>query len=152
MAQKFKTGTTVQLSDRASSTLKSFFGENALVYIDLHDGTDRPYKIYPVNEKGNPKRSESYIWARSIELQEVGEKITVREKLNEQISKHQSDIKVIEDKINSIKTKLEYMDEVKTDEFNENEFKAYQAITIISRPGMSKIEQARALAVLISGK
>jgi hypothetical protein len=152
MAQKFKTGTTVQLSDRASSTLKSFFGENALVYIDLHDGTSNPYKIYPADEKGNPKRGESYQWARSIELQEVGEKITVREKLNEQISKHQSDIKVIEEKINSIKTKLEYMDEVQTDEFNENEFKAYQAITIISRPGMSKIEQARALAVLISGK
>ncbi len=152
MAQKFKTFTTVQLSDRASKENKSFFGENALVYIDLHDGTDRPYKIFPVNEKGNPKRSESFQWARSYELQEVGEKITMREKLNEQISKHQSDIKVIEDKIVSIKTKLEYMDEVKTDEFNENEFKAYQAITIISRPGMSKIEQARALAALISGK
>lgn len=152
MAQKFKTGTTVQLSDKASAHLKSIFGKNALVYIDLHDGSLNPYKIYPANEDGTPNKSNGYRCARSIELQEVGAKITMREKLNEQISKHQSDIKAIEDKIVSIKTKLEYMDEVKTDEFNENEFKAYQAITIISRPGMSKIEQARALAALISGK
>jgi hypothetical protein len=36
--------------------------------------------------------------------------------------------------------------------FDENEFKAYQTLTIIEQSDMSKLDKARAIAQLISNK
>jgi hypothetical protein len=152
MAQKFAIGKVVQLSDRASASLKNSYGVNGLVYIAQFDGTSNPYGLRPLDKDGNEDKNGVFNWARTYELQEVIVKKSSRERMTEQVEKHQAEIAAIETKIENIKSKLEYMDEIKSDEYDDNEFKAYQAITIISRPGMSKLDQAKALAVLIAGK
>ena len=48
--------------------------------------------------------------------------------------------------------KIEFLKEIKSDEFDENEFKAYHTLTIIEQGNMSKIEKAKAIAALISKK
>jgi len=42
--------------------------------------------------------------------------------------------------------------EVGTDQFDENEFKAFHTLTIIEQSDMSKIEKAKAIAALIAGR
>lgn len=152
MAQKFATGKVVQLSDRACATLKNSYGVNGLVYIAQFDGTSNPYGLRPLDKDGKEDTNGVFSWARPYELQEVIVKKSSRERMVEQVEKHQAEIKEFEARIEKIQSKLDYMDEIKSDEYDDNEFKAYQAITIISRPGMSKLDQAKALAVLIAGK
>lgn len=152
MAQKFAIGKVVQLSDRACAVLKNSYGKNGLVYIAQFDGTSNPYGLLPLDNDGNALKDGGFNWARPYELQEVILKKSSRERMIEQVEKHQVEIKAIEARIENIQSKLDYMDEIKSDEYDDNEFKAYQAITIISRPGMSKLDQAKALAVLIAGK
>ena len=54
--------------------------------------------------------------------------------------------------IAELNSKLKYMDEVGSDTFDENEFKAYQTLTIIEKGGLSKLEKARAIAQLLNTK
>ena len=48
--------------------------------------------------------------------------------------------------------KIDFLKEIKSEEFDENEFKAYHTLTIIEQGNMSKIEKAKAIAALISKK
>jgi hypothetical protein len=48
--------------------------------------------------------------------------------------------------------KIDFMDEIKTEDFDENEFKAYQTLTLIENTSMSKLEKAKAIASLINSK
>ena len=54
--------------------------------------------------------------------------------------------------IAELNSKLKYMDEVGSDTFDENEFKAYQTLTIIEKGNLSKLEKARAIAQLLNTK
>lgn len=76
----------------------------------------------------------------SIEIFE--EQISLAEK------KIESTLKFIQD----TKAKIEFMKETNTESFNDNEFKAFQTLTIIEQGNMTKIEKARAIASLISNK
>ena len=50
------------------------------------------------------------------------------------------------------KAKIEFLKEIGSDVFDENEFKAFHTLTIIEQGNMSKIEKAKAIAALISKK
>jgi len=75
------------------------------------------------------------------------------------IEKFQSLIDQAKDKIEKTQAfiaetqaKIDFLKEIKSDEFDENEFKAYHTLTIIEQGNMSKIEKAKAIAALISKK
>lgn len=54
--------------------------------------------------------------------------------------------------IKETQAKIDYIKEIESDEFDEDEFKAYSTLTIIEQGDMSKIEKAKAIAALISKK
>jgi hypothetical protein len=85
-----------------------------------------------VFEKGKPKSS--------IEM------------FTEQIEKAVAKIEATKAFITETKSKIAFMQEVGSDQFDENEFKAYHTLTIIEQSDMSKIEKAKAIAALIAGK
>lgn len=70
----------------------------------------------------------------------------------DQIGKAETKIVANKAFIAETKSKIDFMKEVGTDMFDENEFKAYHTLTIIEQSGMSKIEKAKAIASLIAGK
>jgi hypothetical protein len=82
----------------------------------------------------------------------VENKQTTIEAFNEQIDKALAKIEATNNFIAETKAKIDFMNETNSDTFNENEFKAYHTLTIIEQSGMSKIDKAKAIAALISGK
>ena len=82
----------------------------------------------------------------------VENKQTTIEAFNEQIDKALSKIEATNAFIAETKAKIDFMIETNSDTFNENEFKAYHTLTIIEQSGMSKMDKAKAIAALISGK
>jgi hypothetical protein len=74
------------------------------------------------------------------------------EQFHDQIEKAEAKILATNRFIEETKNKIEFMLEVGTDQFDENEFKAFHTLTIIEQSGMSKIEKAKAIAALISGR
>jgi hypothetical protein len=77
---------------------------------------------------------------------------TKKEQIEEQIVKAQEKIKATEAFIAEAKLKIAFMEETNSEEFNENEFKAYQTLTLIENTSMSKLEKAKAIASLIDKK
>jgi hypothetical protein len=75
---------------------------------------------------------------------------TKMEQFREQIEKAEAKIEATQAFIAEINMKMLFMSEVNSDEFDENEFKAYQTLTLIENTSMSKLEKARAIASLIS--
>ena len=75
---------------------------------------------------------------------------TKKEQIEEQIAKAEAKIAATQAFIAEQKAKIAYMEEIGSEEFNENEFKAYQTLSIIEQGGMSKLEKAKAIAALIS--
>lgn len=148
MAQRFNTGAIVRFSDKASKTARERMGDGDLI-VDMYTGYSSPYLVYRADDKGR-KIEGDYYWVKAHELTQGPQKSS-KEKFEAEIQKHQDEIGKINEKIDSLKSKIEYLGEIGSDEYVENEFKAYSALTIIGRPGMSKLEQAKALAVLIKG-
>ena len=72
-----------------------------------------------------------------------------RVQLLEHIRKAEEKIKQTKAFIEETKTKIAFMDETGSDVFNENEFKAYQTLTIIEKGDLTKMEKAKAIAALI---
>lgn len=77
---------------------------------------------------------------------------TKKEHFEEQIEKAQAKIAATQEFINETRMKIEFMTEIKSEEFDENEFKAYQTLTLIENTKMSKLDKAKAIAALISKK
>lgn len=61
-----------------------------------------------------------------------------------------SEIKEHETSITALKSKLEFIEEVGSEEFDEDEFKIYNALKALDKKG-SRIEKARALKAIING-
>ena len=77
---------------------------------------------------------------------------TKKEQFLEQIEKAEDKIKATEAFIEETKLKIEFMEETNSEEFSENEFKAYQTLTLIENTSMSKLDKAKAIAQLINSK
>ena len=148
MAQRFNNGAIVRLSDKAPRAARERMGDGDLI-VDRYTGYSSPYLVYRADDKGRKIEGDCY-WVKANELTQ-GPKKSSKERFEAEIKQHQDEIGKINEKIATLQSKIEYLGEIGSDEYVENEFKAYSALTIIGRPGMSKLEQAKALAVLIKG-
>lgn len=74
------------------------------------------------------------------------------EKFNALIEKAKENIARTKVFIAETEAKIAFLKEIGSDEFDENEFKAFHTLTIIEQGNMSKIEKAKAIAALISKK
>ena len=107
---------------------------------------------YMVNLKDTDDARYNYsIKSNNLDLY-VENKQTTIEAFNEQIDKALSKIEATKTFIAETKAKIDFIIETDSDIFNENEFKAYHTLTIIEQSGMSKMDKAKAIAALISGK
>lgn len=61
-----------------------------------------------------------------------------------------SEIKEYETSIKNLRAKLEFIEEVGSEEFDEDEFKIYNALKALDKKG-TRIEKARALKAIING-
>ena len=110
---------------------------------------DSDYNVSLINK--NEVKRTLMIKSSSLDLY-VENKQTTIEAFNEQIDKALSKIEATNAFIKETKAKIDFMIETDSHTFNENEFKAYHTLTIIEQSGMSKIDKAKAIAALISGK
>ena len=55
----------------------------------------------------------------------------------------------VSDQVSVIDEKLKFLEETGQDEFNQNEFNAYQALTLIENGELSKAEKAKLIAGLL---
>jgi len=143
--RKFQTGDVVVVTDKISKwaqsqhkvkpgmvgTVVSYSSYGSYYNVKLENGQNINEKSN-VFEKGKPKSS--------IEM------------FVEQIEKAVAKIEATKAFIAETKSKIAFMQEVGSDQFDENEFKAYHTLTIIEQSDMSKIEKAKAIAALIAGK
>jgi len=104
---------------------------------------DSCYQFRLENGKDFNARSSSF---------EKGKPKSSIEVFEEQIDKAVAKIAATRAFIEETQNKIAFMQEVGSDQFDENEFKAYHTLTIIEQSDMSKIEKAKAIAALISGK
>ena len=110
---------------------------------------DSDYNVALIDKNGTKRTL--MIKSNNLDLY-VETKQTTIEAFNEQIDKALSKIEATNAFIAETKAKIDFMVETDSDTFNENEFKAYHTLTIIEQSGMSKIDKAKAIAALISGK
>ena len=141
--RKFKNGDVV--------TLKNGFNEFAAGTKGVIGNYcyDSDYNVTLVTPLG--VRKTYVIKSSSLDLY-VENKQTTIEAFNEQIDKALSKIEATNAFIAETKAKIDFMIETDSHTFNENEFKAYHTLTIIEQSGMSKMDKAKAIAALISGK
>ncbi len=74
------------------------------------------------------------------------------DKFQDQIEKAKENIARTQAFITETQAKIDFLNEVRSETFDENEFKAFHTLTIIEQGNMSKIEKAKAIAALISKK
>jgi hypothetical protein len=141
--RKFQNGDVV--------VLKNGFNEFAAGTKGVIEGYcyDSDYNVTLIDKNGTKRTL--MIKSSSLDLY-VENKQTTIETFNEQIDKALSKIEATNAFIAETKAKIDFMIETDSHTFNENEFKAYHTLTIIEQSGMSKIDKAKAIAALISGK
>jgi hypothetical protein len=110
---------------------------------------DSEYEVNLIDKNGT--KCTFLIKSSNLDLF-VENKQTTIEAFNEQIDKALSKIEATKAFIDETKAKIDFMIETDSHTFNENEFKAYHTLTIIEQSGMSKMDKAKAIAALISGK
>jgi hypothetical protein len=140
-----------KFQNRDVVVLKNDFNEFAAGTKGVIEGYcyDSDYSVNLIDKNGIKRTI--MIKSSSLDLY-VENKQTTIEAFNEQIDKALSKIEATKTFIAETKAKIDFMIETDSDIFNENEFKAYHTLTIIEQSGMSKMDKAKAIAALISGK
>lgn len=141
--RKFKNGDVVILK----TSMNQFSAGTKGVIVNYH--FDSEY-VVSLTDAHNAKYNYG-VRSSNLELY-VENKQTTIEAFNEQIDRALAKIEATNNFIAETKAKIDFMNETNSDTFNENEFKAYHTLTIIEQSGMSKIDKAKAIAALISGK
>lgn len=83
-------------------------------------------------------------------LTDVVNAVVSREDLEKQIAALQEKIAGHQQEIENVKVRIAYMDEVGEDNFDENEFKAYQTLRLLERAEMTHLQRAKAIASLFN--
>lgn len=147
MAQKFKKGDKVQLKGSIGSNVLSAYG---LEIGDEGTVVRGSYGYYDIDIYCRKFEKVQRLSFETRHLDLV--KSTSREKIEAKIETIKEEIARWNNVVDELKAKIKYMDEVGSDTFDENEFKAYQTLTIIEKGGLSKLEKARAIAQLLNQK
>jgi hypothetical protein len=142
--RKFKNGDVVIVTDKVSMHSQVHYGAKPGMS-GVVEGYDYQgmYRVRLETDRHITERSTSF---------EKGKPKSSIEVFEEQIDKAVAKIAATRAFIEETQNKIAFMQEVGSDQFDENEFKAYHTLTIIEQSGMSKIEKAKAIAALISGK
>ncbi|HMS90624.1 MAG TPA: hypothetical protein PKC87_00165 [Candidatus Absconditabacterales bacterium] len=145
MARKFQNGEVVTVTDKFPKYLLKSWGlevGNTLIINSLsYDGH------YHVKKSVDSKLTHRVPTVAIAKI--TGGK---RMQLQEQIEKAEEQIKRTKAFIRETKAKITFMDETGSETFDENEFKAYQTLSIIEKGDLTKIEKAKAIAALINKK
>lgn len=147
MANKFKAGDRVQLRGNIPVSTLKFYGlkeGDEGVVVNGHYGSYN-VDIYTPSQDRSQRLTFDTRYLEAI-------KITSREKIESKIESIKAEMEKQSALITELNSKLKYMDEIGSDTFNENEFKAYQTLTIIEKGNLSKLEKARAIAQLLNQK
>lgn len=142
--RKFQDGEKVAITTKFPGYLMRRWGlkvgDAVKVFSISYDGH---YNVTPLNNSmsGNVRVPISA-------LSKFVEKIQKNQFLD-QIRKAEENIERSKAFIKEARAKIAFMDETGSDSFNENEFKAYQTLTIIEKGDLSKMEKAKAIAALI---
>ncbi len=147
MAQKFKTGDRVQLKNNIAQNTLNVYG---LKVGDEGVVINQSYGYYNIDIY-TPKQER--IQRLSFEVRYLEHvKASSREKIEAKIATLRQEITDRYVLIDELQSKINYMDETSTDTFDENEFKAYQTLTIIEKGNLSKLDEAKAIAALLNQK
>lgn len=143
--RKFQDGETAIVNDKLSTYDIRYNGVNSgtIVKIIKFMGYDGMYNV--------EKPDGSRITMNTKALDKTKAKTSI-EKFQEQIEKAKENIVKTETFIAETLAKISFLQEIGSDIFDENEFKAFHTLTIIEQGNMSKIEKAKAIAALISKK
>ena len=147
MAQKFKAGDKVQLKGSIGSNVLSSYG---LKIGDEGVVINGSYGYYTIDIYCRKYDKVHRLSFETRYLEPV--KTSTREKIETKIETIKEEIAKWNNVIVELQAKIKYMDEVGSDTFDENEFKAYQTLTIIEKGNLSKIEKAKAIAQLLNQK
>ena len=76
--------------------------------------------------------------------------MTTKESFQDKIKKAKRTIECTKASIRNWEARIQYMEDNKTDKFDEDEFKVYQTISLLEdNPEMSRSDKAKAIASLI---
>lgn len=141
--RKFKDGEKVTITDKFPQYVMKNWGVKEGDTLQVHSiSYDGHYLVRQLDGKGGSYRVPIAALSKFVD----GGK---RTQLLDHIKKAEDKIKQTKAFIEETKNKIAFMDETGSDTFNENEFKAYQTLTIIEKGDLSKMEKAKAIAALI---
>lgn len=143
--RKFQDGDTAIINDKVSTYDIKYnkVGPGTEVKIICYNGYDGVYSVQ------GPSGNRFNVYAKVLD--KTAGKTSV-EKFQEQIEKAKENIARTQVFIAETQAKIVFLEEIGSDEFDENEFKAFHTLTIIEQGNMTKIEKAKAIAALISKK
>jgi hypothetical protein len=142
--RKFQDGDVVVVTDKVST--------HAMVHHDVKPGMTGKVECYQYNGYYRVRLENGLTISEKSTAFEKGKPKSSIEVFTEQIEKAEAKIVATKAFIAETKSKIDFMKEVGSEMFDENEFKAYHTLTIIEQSDMTKIEKAKAIAALISGK
>ena len=147
MAQKFKAGDKVKLKSNIPASVLLSYGLEVGDEGTVVRGYNGYYNIN-IYCRVQERVEQLSFDVRYLDLV----KSTSREKIESKIESIKAEMEKQSALIAELNSKLKYMDEVGSDTFDENEFKAYQTLTIIEKGNLSKLEKAKAIAQLLNQK
>jgi hypothetical protein len=100
-----------------------------------------------VEGKWNSKEGS---WYYGYELKSL--EPDTKEEILESIKEVESEIRTKNSEISNLKSKLKFMEDNGLEEFDEDQFKVFRTLELIDSKELSKIEMAKEIAKLISGK
>jgi len=142
--RKFQDGDVVIVTDKVSA--------HSMTHYDVKPGMSGKVERYQYNGYYRVILDNGVSISEKSTAFTKGKPKSSIEVFKEQIDKAVAKIAATRAFIEETQNKIAFMQEIGSDQFDENEFKAYHTLTIIEQSDMSKIEKAKAIAALIAGK
>ena len=142
--RKFQDGDVVVVTDKVSA--------HSMVHYNVKPGMSGKVERYQYNGYYRVILDNGVSISEKSTAFTKGKPKSSIEVFEEQIDKAVAKIAATRAFIEETQNKIAFMQEIGSDQFDENEFKAYHTLTIIEQSDMSKIEKAKAIAALIAGK
>ena len=146
--RKFQDGQFATINSKAGSHIISVESVGAKVKV-LYFNTGN----YNADYKVRAVETGREYWVSAAGMDHVAAVvISTRDKFMTEIAAAEKKIFAAEEQIREYKDRISFLDETGSEEWNENEFKAYRTLTIIEQSEMTKLDKAKAIAALIQGK
>jgi hypothetical protein len=142
--RKFQDGDVVVVTDNVSA--------HSMTHYDVKPGMSGKVERYQYNGYYRVILDNGVSISEKSTAFTKGKPKSSIEVFEEQIDRAVAKIAATRAFIEETQNKIAFMQEIGSDQFDENEFKAFHTLTIIEQSDMSKIEKAKAIAALIAGK